>query len=66
MIIWVNGQRRELAIFANRQLIKKLPIKGLQNRLMNFSEYLELICKEAISAWRCILRRTPTYRQITM
>ena len=66
VIIWVDGQRRELAIFANRQLVKKLPIKGLQNRLMNFPDYLELMCTEAISAWRRILRRTPTYRPVTM
>ena len=66
VIIWVDGQRRELTIFADRQLVKKLPIKGLQNRLMNFPDYLELMCKEAISAWHRILRRTPTYRQVTM
>jgi len=33
VIVWVDGQRRELAIFADRQLIKKLPIKGLQKPL---------------------------------
>lgn len=66
VIVWVDGGRRELAIFANQQLIKKLPIKGLQNRIMNFPEYLELMCKEAVSAWRRTLRRTPTYRQVTM
>jgi hypothetical protein len=58
----VDGLRQELTIFASQQLIKKPPIKGLENRLMNFSEYLELMCHEAVSAWRCILRRTPTYR----
>lgn len=62
VIVWVDGQRQELAIFASQQLIKKLPIKGLQNRRMNFTEYLELMCHEAISAWRRILQRTPTYR----
>jgi len=66
VIVWVDGQRRELAIFADRQLIKKLPIKGLQNRIMNFPDYVELMCKEAVSAWRRTLRRTPTYRQVTM
>jgi hypothetical protein len=66
VIVWVDGQRRELAIFANRHLVKKLPIKGLQNRLMNFPDYLELMCTEAISAWRRILRRTTTYRRVTM
>jgi len=61
VIVWVDGQRRELAIFAERQLVKTLPIKGLQNRLMSFPDYLTLMCKEAVSAWRRFLRRTPTY-----
>ena len=62
VIVWVDGHRRELAIFTDRQFVKKLPIKGLQNRLMNFPDYLELMCNEAVAAWRRILRRTPTYR----
>jgi len=65
VIAWVDGQRRELAVFADRQLVKKLLLKGLQNCLMNFPDYLELMCTEAISAWHCILRRTPTYRWVT-
>jgi hypothetical protein len=51
-----------LNIYADKVFIKKLAIKGLQNRLMNFQEYLDLICKEAISTWRRALRRTATYR----
>src|SRR6266540_3869165 len=66
VIVWVDGQRREFAIFANGQLVKKLPIKGLQNRLMSLPDYLELMCNQAVAAWRRILRRTPTYRQVTM
>jgi hypothetical protein len=62
VVIWVDGQQRILMVLANQVLIKKLPIKGLQNRMMNFQDYLELMCKEAISAWRRTLRRTPTYR----
>lgn len=66
VIIWVDGRQRELDIFVDRQAIKKIPIKGLQNRLMDFPEYLELMCQEAISTWRRILRRTPTYRRVTI
>ncbi len=66
VIIWVDGRQRELDIFVDRQAIKKIPIKGLQNRLMDFPEYLELMCQEAISTWCRILRRTPTYRRVTM
>lgn len=66
VLVWVDGSQRELAIFANRTLIKKLSIKGLQNRLMDFPEYLELMCQEAVSTWRRTLRRTPTYRRVTI
>jgi hypothetical protein len=48
-IVWLNGQRRELAIFVDRQLVKKLPSKGLHNLLMNFPDSFVLRCKEAIS-----------------
>lgn len=64
--IWVDGRQKELDIYVSRQALKKIPIKGLQNRLMNFPEYLELMCREALSTWRRILRRTPTYRRVTM
>lgn len=66
VIIWVDGRQRELDIFVDRQAIKKIPIKGLQNRLMDFPKYLELMCQEAISTWRRIRRRTPTYRRVMM
>jgi len=49
ILIWIDGQQRELSIFANRKLIKKIPIKGLQNRMMNFPEYLDWMCQEAVS-----------------
>jgi hypothetical protein len=62
IVIWVDGKQRMLNIYADKVFIKKLAIKGLQNRLMNFQEYLDLICKEAISTWRRALRRTATYR----
>jgi len=62
VVIWVDGQQKTLHILADRVLVKSLPIKGLQNRLMNFQEYLELMCNESISLWRCIQRRTPIYR----
>jgi transposase InsO family protein len=64
--LWVDGKQRDLAIFVDRKVFKKLPIKGLQNRLMNFPEYLELMCQEATSTWHRFLRRTPTYRRVTM
>jgi hypothetical protein len=66
VLIWVDGRQRELDIFVDRQMIKKISIKGLQDRLINFPEYLELICQEAISTWRRTLRHIPTYRRVTI
>ena len=57
--IWVDGRKKELGIFVGRQAFKKIPIKGLQNRLMNFSDYLELMCQEAISTWRRLFGAPP-------
>ena len=62
VVVWVDGKQKTLHVFAGQVLVKSLPIKGLQNRLMNFQEYLELMCKEAISLWRHTRRRTPIYR----
>jgi hypothetical protein len=62
----VNGQQRELGVLLNGQVIKKLPVKGLQNRRMAFSEFVNYMAKEADSAWCRYLRRTPTYARVPM
>jgi hypothetical protein len=64
--IWVDGRKKELDIFVGRRAFKKIPIKGLQNRLMDFPDYLELMCQVAVSTWRRLLRRIPTYTRATM
>jgi hypothetical protein len=62
VVVWVDGQKQALTIYANKVIIKNIPIKGLQNRTIVFQEYLELICKEAISVWRQTQRRATIYR----
>jgi len=64
--LWVDGQKRELGIFLAGTLIKQLPVKGLPNRRMAFEEFVDWMAKEADSAWRRYLRRSPTYAQGTM
>jgi len=64
--IWVNGQQRELDILLDGKIIKKLPVKGLQNRRMAFDDFVDYMAKEADSAWCRYLRRTPTYARVTM
>ncbi|MBK8419313.1 integrase core domain-containing protein [Candidatus Villigracilis saccharophilus] len=58
VVIWVDAQKRTLSVYKDKVVIKTLPIKGLQNCTMRFQEYLELMCKEAISAWRKAQHRT--------
>ena len=55
-----------LNVFADRALITSIPIKGLINHPLRFQEYLDLICKEAVSMWRQTQRRTAKYRQVMM
>ena len=64
VLIWVDGQQnRQLNVYtSNKNLVKTLPIKGLLNRQMNFYEYLDLMCKEAVSTWRKVRSRTARYR----
>jgi hypothetical protein len=64
--IWVDGRQRELAIFIDGKVIKKLPIKGLLNRMMAFDAFVDCMANQALSAWRRYLRRTPTYARVTM
>lgn len=64
--LWVDGQQQELGIFLEGRLIKKLPIKGLQNRMMTFEDFVDWMAKEADSVWRRYLRRTPTYTRGAM
>jgi hypothetical protein len=61
VVIWVDGQKRTLNVYKDKVVIKTLPIKGLQNCTMRFQEYLELMCKEAISAWRKAQHRAVRY-----
>jgi hypothetical protein len=62
VLIWVDGQKKQLNVYvSNGKLVKTLPIKGLQNRKMNFQEYLDLMCKEAVSTWRKVQSRTTRY-----
>lgn len=64
--IWVHGQQGELGILLDGKVIKKLPIKGLQNHRMAFDDFVEHMAKEADSAWCRYLRRTPTYTRVTI
>jgi hypothetical protein len=67
VLIWLDGQKKQLNVYiSNKNLVKTLPIKGLQNRRMNFQEYLNLMCKEAVSTWRKVQLRTARYGRVTM
>ena len=61
VVIWVDGQKRTLNVYKDQVVIKTLAIKGLQNCTMKFRGYLELMCKEAVSAWRKAQHRAVRY-----
>ena len=61
VVIWVDGQKRTLIVYKDKAVIKSVPIKGLRNCTMKFQEYLDLMCKEAVSAWRKLQHRTARY-----
>ena len=61
VVIWVDGQKRTLNVYKDKVVIKTLPIKGLKNCTMKFQEYLDLMCKEAISTWRKAQHRAVRY-----
>jgi hypothetical protein len=55
-----------LGVLLDGQVIKKLPVKGLQNRRMTFDDFVDYMAREANSAWCRYLHRTPTYARVTM
>jgi hypothetical protein len=52
-----DAANQQFKVELANQPLKTIPIKGLEHRLMPFAEYLEFICKQAISAWRLYLHK---------
>jgi hypothetical protein len=52
IVALVDAAHRELVVLHNKQEIKRMPIKELQNRLMSFENYLPWIAEQARSEQR--------------
>jgi len=61
VVLQVDAANQQFKVELANQPLKTMPIKGLEHRLMPFAEYLEFICKQAISAWRLYLHKHVHY-----
>ena len=63
VVLQVDAVNQEFIVKLDKKLIKRLAIKGLHKQDMDFAAYLEMMCKEALSAWQTALRRKFRYVQ---
>lgn len=61
VVLKVDAANQQFVVELAGEVIKTIPIKGLQNQLMPFVQYLEFICQQAVSNWRLYLRKRPQY-----
>lgn len=52
----LQAETREFKVMHKRKFIKQIPVKGLYNEVLEFQEYLDLICREAHTEWRTTKR----------
>jgi hypothetical protein len=61
VVLKVDATQEQFLVELAGELIKTIPIKGLQNEEMPFERYLDFICLQAVSNWRLYLRKGPHY-----
>jgi len=61
VVLQVDATNQQFNVELAKKPLKTIPIKGLEHRQMPFDEYLEFICKQAVSAWRLYLRKRRRY-----
>ena len=61
VVLKVDAAQQQFEVELAGQLIKTIPIKGLQKQMMPFERYLDFICQQAVSTWRLYLRKHPQY-----
>ena len=61
VVLQVDATNQQFNVELAKKPLKTIPIKGLEHRQMPFDEYLEFICKQAVSAWRLYLRKQRRY-----
>jgi hypothetical protein len=66
VVLQVDAANRQFNVELANKPLKTIPLKGLEDRLMSFDEYLEFICKQAVSAWRLYLRKRRVYLSLAV
>jgi transposase InsO family protein len=61
VVLTVETAAQQFRVELADEVIKTIPIKGLQQQPMPFEQYLDFICEQAVSAWRLYLRKQPRY-----
>ena len=61
VVLQVDAAHKQFKVELANPPLKTLPMKGLEHGLMPFDDYLEFICKQAVSAWRIYLRKQRQY-----
>ena len=61
VILQVDAANKQFKVELANQPLKTISLKGLEHRQMTFEEYLDFICKQAVSAWRLYMRKQRQY-----
>ena len=52
VVLEVDGTAQELVVWQQQEVIKRVPIKGLQKRLLPWNQYVLQLREEARTEWR--------------
>lgn len=61
VVLQVDATNKQFKVELAEKPLKTIPIKGLEHGQMSFDDYLDFICKQAVSAWRLYLRKQRRY-----
>jgi hypothetical protein len=48
----VEASQQQFLVWLDGKLIKAIKVKGLYSEVLDFTDYLALLCQEAVSDWR--------------
>jgi len=52
IVLQVDASQQQFVVWLDGQLIKPIKVKGLYGEVLGFTDYLALLCQEAVSDWR--------------
>ncbi len=66
VLLRVDALNKKFVVELNDEVIKTIPIKGLFHGDLSFPDYLDFICKQAVSNWRLYIRKHPHYLPLAL